>query len=253
MKEKITSKENSSKENSTLLEKIEEILKYTPAISLIIYICGFIVFRTHLSQFGIIETSIVNTRYIEAGILYLILAPFVLATNFTTNRKRGLIGSIFAAFFAFMIFNLLFCNLSWIAEGLGVLGVIALTSASYVFFYWEGADIKINRKDLTEGPLRFFMLFILSLVLFGLYFKQIRPNFGGGSIYHKVLILKDKRDNIIKTDSLNHSDTLDVIYENNEFIYIKYLKSSKSIRKELIEGEIYIREIPKKGEIGPFI
>jgi hypothetical protein len=86
-----------------------------------------------------------------------------------------------------------------------------------------------------------------------LYFKQIRPNFGGGYIYHKVLILKDKRDNIIKTDSLNHSDTLDVIYENNDFIYIKYLKSSKSIRRELIDCEIFIRETPKKGEIGPFI
>lgn len=253
MKEKITSKENSSKENSTLLEKIEEILKYTPAITLVIYICGFIILRTHLSQFGIIETSIVNTRYIEAGILYLLLAPFVLATNLTTNRKRGLIGSLFASVFAFMIFNLMFCNLNWKAEGLGCLGVIALTSLSYVFFFWEVADGKINLKDWTEGPLRFFMLLILSLLLFSLYFKQIRPNFGGGSIYHKVLILKDKRDNLIKTDSLKHSDTLDIIYENNEFIYIKYLKSSKSIRKDLIEGEIYIKETPKRGEIGPFL
>src|SRR5664279_5426557 len=105
MKEKIPSNENSSKENSTLLEKIEQVLKFTPAITLVIYVCGFIVFRTHLSQFGIIETSIINTRYIEAGILYLLLAPFVLATNFTTNWKRGLVGSIFASVFAFMMFN----------------------------------------------------------------------------------------------------------------------------------------------------
>jgi len=241
MKEKISSNEDTSKGNSTLLEKLEQILKFTPAITLVIYVSGFIVFRTHLSQFGIIETSIINTRYIEAGILYLLLVPFVLATNFTTNWKRGLIGSLFASIFAFMIFNLMFCNLSWIAEGFGLLGVIFLTSASYVCAFWEVGDKKINRKDLTEGPLRFFMLFILSLILFGLYFKQIRPNFGGGSIYHKVLILKEKKDNLIKTDSLKYTDTLDVIYENNEFIYIKYLKSSKSIRKDLIEGEIYVK------------
>ena len=241
MKEKIPSNENSSKENSTLLEKIEQVLKFTPAITLVIYVCGFIVFRTHLSQFGIIETSIINTRYIEAGILYLLLAPFVLATNFTTNWKRGLVGSIFASVFAFMMFNFMFCNLSWKPEGFGLLGVIFLTSASYVCNFWEVEDRKINRLDLTEGPLRFFMLIILSLVLFGLYFKQIKPNFGGGYIYHKVLILKDKRDNLIKTDSLKYTDTLDVIYENNEFIYIKYLKSSKSIRKDLIEGEIYVK------------
>ena len=130
MKEKIVPEENNSKENSTSLEKVEQVLKFTPAITLVIYVCGFIVFRTHLSQFGIIETSIINTRYIEAGILYLLLAPFVLAPNLTTNWKRGLIGSLFASIFAFMMFNLMFCNLSWIAEGFGLVGVIFLTSVS---------------------------------------------------------------------------------------------------------------------------
>ena len=64
---------------------------------------------------------------------------------------------------------------------------------------------------------------------------------GGGKKYKKILILNDKQENIIFTDSLMRTDTLTVIYESGDFIYFEDNNSIKSIRKVLINGEISIK------------
>jgi hypothetical protein len=222
-------------------EKVEQILKFTPVITLICYICGFIIYNTFLLQYGIIDTNIFNLKFIEAGILYLLIAPFILATPLITNKKMSFLGSIFTSLFAFMIYNNLFGNSDLRFIWKAYLVVIGFNSLSYIIIKIHRDDIKMNLYDLTETPLLFFMFFILSLLLFSTYFKEVKVNFGGGKNYKKVLILNEKKDNLIKTDSLFHTDTLSIIYENNDFIYYKKSNSVMSLRKEIVEGEIIIK------------
>ena len=79
------------------------------------------------------------------------------------------------------------------------------------------------------------------MTAFGIYFKEIKSNFGGGKSYQKVIVLEKKQDNLIKTDSLLRSDTLTIIYENAEFVYYKDKANTKSIRKDLILGELLLK------------
>ena len=108
-------------------------------------------------------------------------------------------------------------------------------------------DTKKDHFDLTEKPLMILLSVIISIGMFSLYYKEIRSNFGGGQTYQKVLILKEKKENIIHTDSLFHTDTLTIIYENNDFIYFSKSNSILSLRKELVEGEILVKStLPNK-------
>lgn len=221
--------------------KIEEILKYFPAITAVCYICGFIIFKSFLLKNGIVETDILNVRFIEAGIFYLVIAPFILATPFITNRNPGYLGSIFTALFAFIIYNSLIgpqdLNFLWKAY------LIVILYNSFAYLIWHKYSLEKQRKvfDLTESPLFFFAIIISSLAIFSIYYKDIKSNFGGGQNYKKVLILKERQYNLIKTDTLMRTDTLIIIYENKDFIYYKEKENTKSIRKDIVIGEIFIK------------
>jgi len=227
--------------HSTMKEKLEYILKLIQAISLVCYFCGFVIYKSFLFQYGIIETDIINVRFLEAGILYLVIAPFIIATQYITNRKLGYLGSVFTSLFAFMMYNNLVgtfdLNYTWKAY----LIVIGLSSWAFLIWGINSSETKKKLFDLTESPLFFFILIIASLTLFSTYFKEIKPNLGGGKSYSKVLILKERHDNLIKTDSLMRTDTLNIIYENKNFVYYIDKKVAKSINKEFIGGEIYIK------------
>lgn len=222
-------------------DKFEQIIKHIPALTLICYICGFVIFKSFLLQYGIIDTDILNIRYLEAGILYLLIVPFILFTPFITNRKLGLLGSICTALLAFSMYSngISTLDLSYIWKA--YLAVIMINA--YAFFIWKkhATDKKNNLYDLTESPLLLFGLAITSLITFSIYFERINSNMGGGKNYSKVLILKDKYDNLIKTDSILQTDTLIIIYENDDYIYFKDCKNTKSINKTLVIGEIFIK------------
>lgn len=89
-------------------DKVEQYLKYLPVATLICYFFGFIIFKSFLLQNGIVETEIVNLRYLQAGICFLLVAPFIIATPFITNRKLNYFGSISTALFAFFIYDIIF-------------------------------------------------------------------------------------------------------------------------------------------------
>lgn len=222
-------------------DKFEHLIKLIPALTVLCYICGFIVYKSFLLSFGIVETEIINLKFLEAGLLYLIIAPFILFTPLMTPKKVGYINSIAIALLVFIIYNNCFgsqeLDFLWKAS----LYVIGLNSLAFVAWKFFKHEIIYEKFDLTESPLIFAPLVIVSFWLFSIYFKEIRPNFGGGKGYNKVLILKEKKDNLIKTDSLNRTDTLNIIYENDHFLYFKYLNTTKSLQKDLIEGEIFCK------------
>ena len=100
---------------------------------------------------------------------------------------------------------------------------------------------KTGKLDFGEIILRVFVFFIISLLLFGSYFREIGSNFGGGKPYKKVLVLKEKKDYLLKTDSLFKTDTLNILYENDVYFYFKAGNITKCVKKDLIDGEIMIK------------
>lgn len=225
----------------SFIEKFEGLFRYIPAITLFCYICGFVIYKSFLLHYGIFEADIVNVKYIEAGILYLIIAPFILTTQLITNKSLSFFQSISTAIFAFIVFNSLFGPQDFKFLWKAFLVVITLNASSYLVWHVFKSEQKNKIFDLTESPIIFFMLVITSLTFFSLYFKEIKTNLGGGKTYKKILILNDKQENIIYTDSLKKTDTLTIIYESNDFIYFKDNNCTKSIRKDLISGEISIK------------
>ena len=120
------------------------------------YICGFVIYKSFLLHNGIVETEILNVRYIEAGIFYLIIAPFILTTPLVTNRNLGYFGSIFTALFAFFFFNSILgsqdLNYVWKA----CLVVLVLNSVSFIIWRKFSDEKKAKIFDLSESPLLFF-------------------------------------------------------------------------------------------------
>jgi hypothetical protein len=226
---------------NTMKEKTDNIVKFIPAATLLCYICGFVIIKSFLFQFGIVETEILNVRFIEAGILYLMIAPFVLATPLITNKKFGYFGSAAIALFAFVVFDNLIGIYVLSYKWKAYLIVILLNIIAYTIWTKHVTDSKRKIFDLSETPLFFVSVIISSLILFGFYYKEIKNTIGGGESYRKILIINSKNDNIIKTDSLCKTDTLIIIYENSDFIYYKDHLSTKSIRKDFVAGEIMIK------------
>lgn len=114
---------------------------------------------------------------------------------------------------------------------------------TFLYFYWYQGKIEFNNNkfDLTDIPLLFFVLIVISLFSFSFYFNNISANLGGPQKYKKVLYLKEKEDFLIKTDPNQKTDTLTIIYENNEYIYFKENSNLKSIKRDYIAGEILIK------------
>jgi len=229
--------------------KLELILKFIPAITLVCYICGFVIYKSYLLRYGIIDSNIINIRFLEAGILYLIIAPFVLATTYILNINvslRGYLFSIFSAIFFFFMYNSIFCpsNLDFLWKG--PIAIIILNTMAYFARYAFIDSKKKTRKDFIDGSVIYFAVIMTSLFTFSHYYSEVSVNLGGGKPYMKAFILKEKKDNLIRTDSLNKTDTLTVIYENNDCVYFRDKSFIKSIRKELIEGEICIPLSEKK-------
>ena len=102
-------------------------------------------------------------------------------------------------------------------------------------------DSKTGKFDLAEGSLQYAVLVLASLLLFSVYFKRIKSNFGGGNPYSKILILKERKGFLIKTDSLLHTDAMKIVYEDIEFICFERTDSIMSSRKEFIAGEILFK------------
>ncbi len=65
-------------------DRLESISKLVPALTLLCYVCGFVVYNTHLGHYGIIDVEIFNLRYIVAG---LCLSIYVL----NQSERRGFI------------------------------------------------------------------------------------------------------------------------------------------------------------------
>jgi hypothetical protein len=223
------------------MTKTESILKYIPALTLLCYIIGFVVYNSFLLQYGIVDTNILNVRYIQAGILYMLFAPFVLLTSVIAQRKLNYPGSLATAIFGFIVLNSVLGNSDWNYLWKPLIAIVVLNSFSFLTTKWHKSDLDKNDFDLTEAPIQFGVLVIISLLLFSFYYKEIRNNFGGGKIYRKVLVLKEARSQILKTDSLFHSDTLQIPYENSEFIYFLNGKNVVGLKKELLIGEFLVK------------
>ena len=131
------------------MDKLEKLLKHIPTITLICYICGFVIYKSFLLSYGIHEAEILNVKYIEAGLLYLVMAPFILTTHLITNKKLNYWASIATASFAFFILNSLFGSLEICFVVIALLIVIALNSYAYFIFYKYKAEKKTKLSDLT--------------------------------------------------------------------------------------------------------
>jgi len=227
--------------NFMMTDKLEKILKYIPALILICYMCGFVIFNTHLMSLGIFDTNILNIRFIEAGILFLLLAPLILATTYFFPIKINLLGSITTAIFAFIMYNNALGTQDYSFLWKAAIVIVVYNTFTYLVRYVFLENQKKKVSNTLDGYLIYSVLIISSMYCFSFYFNEMPLNIGGGKNYKEVLILKEKRDNILHTDSLNQSDTLTIVYETEQFVYFKSNKSIKSIRKDLIIGEICIK------------
>ncbi|MBL7937433.1 MAG: hypothetical protein JNM51_16625 [Bacteroidia bacterium] len=226
-------------------EKLENISKLVPALTLLCYISGFVIYNTHLAQFGIIDVEIFNLRYIVAGLNFLFFSAFILGTvylwplEFYKTLLRKLFWIALNTTIAFTLYIIFFYPLN---TNVKIFQSYAILIAMTLLIHICVESIKKNGFRLSDAPFWIFSLGMGSLFLFGLSFKQIKMNIGGGQLYRKVLILEGPVKGLINVDNNFMTDTLYIIHENEKQIYFYNYGKVCCIKKDKVVGEIIVSE-----------
>jgi hypothetical protein len=93
-------------EFNKMTEYIKRIVSFLTGITLVSLICGFIIVNIYLSGFGFYDFSFFQTRYIAAGIPFLIIIGLLFLTFSFILKKSFLLLIIFLLTFLSLIFQI---------------------------------------------------------------------------------------------------------------------------------------------------
>lgn len=229
-------------------EKKTDYLKYLPLLTVIVYASGFIVYNTHLARFGIVEQNILNVRFISSGSLYcffivLFFGPiYYINTTVQFKKKNLLIRGIISTLVSvamFLFFALFFYENIWNYRTLLFLGIFTFLALIFFWFVKEMEEEKFKWRNI---PMYLFSLGIGSMMAFGLNLECISNSFGGAHPYKNVLIVNEKVKSYIPSNSLNKTDTLRIIHENINDIFILNNDNIQTLKQEDIISRIIIKE-----------
>lgn len=223
--------------------KLEIVSKIVPALTLLCYICGFLVYNTHLGYFGIVDVSVFNLNYLVAGLHYLFLVFLIIAPmhlypikGIHTEKLRILWTLLYViVIYTFYVTFMYPTNTSvLLVKSYSLL--ICLAFASYVAIN----SVKDNGMHWNDVPYWLFGLGFGSIFIFGLGYKHIKRSIGGGQFYKKILILEKPIKGFISVDESLKTDTLIIVHENEKEIFFYNNNKICSLKKELVEAEIMI-------------
>lgn len=226
-------------------DKLENVSKLIPALTLLCYISGFVIYNTHLWHYGIIDVELFNLRYIVAGLNFTFFTLFIFGTAYlwplhlyTSLFKRLLWVSVNASI-SFTFYFIFFYPTDTTLQVLpSYLLVVFMTNLAYICI----ESIKQKGIHLSDIPLWVFSLVISSLFIFGLTYKHIKKNVGGGQLYKKILILEKPINGFLSVNKSLMTDTLFIIHENEKEIFFYNIGKVCSLKKSLILGEIMIKD-----------
>lgn len=242
-----------------------------------LYICGILISRLHLSQYGIFEFNLLRIQYILIGftyVFYLIAFPLIFYSPFIIIKEvKSLFWKIMFILIILFFTTLTFSMLS--GTLLGELGINSKIESLYEktgYLYKAKPDsfliivslgvlilslIKSTfaGKNLIRSTLSKLQLIIMTCVfLFGLFYYAINIHptvhytFAGGKPIFAKIIIKEKNNivqSLVEDNKIKDLDLNLIIHETKEFIYIFPMKTEEyftcvAVSKREIEGIKYI-------------
>lgn len=244
---------------TSLLETVQKIVGLTAGIAGVAYFIGFIIISIHLARYGVYGTSLINTRYITAGLLYFmfLLMPIVGILRFAAFRS--IVGIVFAT----LIFP------ATVYTTILILGYIRPVSIGQfigsIFFWLFTATLIPIMETLTtyqrgETPsfpiARYISPVAFMAILFGIFvyareiYPYVSPAIGGGQPIKVILVAKEEKSNTLSKlvpmeDKLTTRPLL--LADQNSSFYVVVVTTNtgtqdyKSIvlDNELIDGIIF--------------
>lgn len=247
---------------ATLLETAQKILGMIAGFAGLSYVVGFIIISVHMAKYGVYGVSLINTRYVTAGMLYLFffLIPIVFVLRYMAFRNPV------ALIFASMILPVMQIGLI-VAVGYirpDDMGEFFRSTIAWLFFaavvpimesmatYTKGATpaFPISRYIAPMG----FIAIFLGMFLFARdVYPQISSAIGGGQLVRVVLVAKEDRAatlaRLVPMEDDFMTKPLRLIDRDSSMYVVQadgnsgtQSQSSVIIRQELIDGVIFADE-----------
>ncbi|WP_141509150.1 hypothetical protein [Candidatus Chloroploca asiatica] len=269
----ITPEENTSSRNEKqaqpslgiVIDTLQKLAGLTTAIAGLAYVIGFIILTIHLAKFGVYGASLLNSRYISVGVLYILLLSFPLLYAARYFHYRSVI-AVTISVFILPVFSF---------AALAVLGFINTTSldqlvSSFALWIFTAAlfpTIELMKEvygtrlnPITMEPARPPWLKYLSPLpilgtIVGIFvyanaiYPNISPRIGGGEPVKIFLVAKrDKLEAISQLVRLDKELVTAPLYliEQNQSSYVVLAQDIQSdeiravsIQSDLVDGIIY--------------